>query len=291
MPCLWFGVNWGRAAHSAARLRPARSTVPSGRTTAAVACPRRSQRCRSVPGRAGTRRPPRRATSARWSGDAAAVVTTAKRPAATSSNRRPSSSTAFGHSRPAERAAQPGPDHPLAVAKGGRFAAQDEPGDTRQEAQSRRDQAAQQVAQLPALGHGHADERGQPDERAGVRFALSLVGVQHPLREAAVEHPGQLPGKVRRVPHAGAHPLADERRGEVGGVAEQEHPASPATGRPAGPGRCTRPPAPAAAGRPGRHRSTGRSAGAARPGRGSPPRSPRAAAGTPIDSGSAPTRM
>ena len=29
-------MKWGRAAHSAERLRPARSTVPSGRTMAAV---------------------------------------------------------------------------------------------------------------------------------------------------------------------------------------------------------------------------------------------------------------
>ncbi len=68
-----------------------------------------------------------------------------------------------------------------------------------------------------------------------MRLALGLVRVQHLLGQAAVEHPGQLPGEVGRIPHAAAQSLPDERRGEVGGVAEQEHPpVAPAVGQ-AGP--------------------------------------------------------
>ena len=41
----------------------------------------------------------------------------------------------------------------------------------------------------------------------------------------------ELPGEVVGITQAGAHALADERRGQVGGVAEEEHaPAAPAVG-------------------------------------------------------------
>ena len=60
------------------------------------------------------------------------------------------------------------------------------------------------------------------DHEAGVRFSLLLVGVQDGGRQAAVEHAGELPRQVHCVAQAGAHALADERRSEVGGVAEQE---------------------------------------------------------------------
>ena len=67
--------------------------------------------------------------------------------------------------------------------------------------------------------------------RRGVWAALFLVGVEEPLVGVALHDQCELPGEVGRVADAGAHALSDERRGQVGGVAEQEHPAvAPAVG-------------------------------------------------------------
>ena len=46
-------------------------------------------------------------------------------------------------------------------------------------------------------------------------------------REVPVEDAGEFPGQVHRVTQPRAHALADERRGEVGGVAEQEDVVAP----------------------------------------------------------------
>src|SRR4029453_16434341 len=55
--------------------------------------------------------------------------------------------------------------------------------------------------------------------------------VQEPIARVALYDEGELPGEVGRVADAGAHALSDERRGQVGGVAEQKHPAvAPAVG-------------------------------------------------------------
>ncbi len=79
----------------------------------------------------------------------------------------------------------------------------------------------------PPGGHRPADAEGEPDHAAGVRFSLLLVGVEDVGGQVAREDAGQLPRQVHRVAQAGAHALADERRGEVGGVAEQEDAAAP----------------------------------------------------------------
>lgn len=64
-----------------------------------------------------------------------------------------------------------------------------------------------------------------------MRFAFSLVGDEYPLGQVPGEDSGELPGEVGRVAQSGAHALADERRCEVGGIAEQEDPArAPAVG-------------------------------------------------------------
>ena len=75
-----------------------------------------------------------------------------------------------------------------------------------------------------AAGHRPADPDGLFYQGPGVRAAFGLVAVQQVLLGLAGEHVGDLPGQVVGVAQPGGQALADERRGEVGGVAEQEDP-------------------------------------------------------------------
>ena len=82
-----------------------------------------------------------------------------------------------------------------------------------------------------AAGHQPADRDGDLHHPAGVRAPFRLVGVQQPVVGVAPHDEGELPGQVGRVADAGAHALSDERRGQVGRVAEQEQPpVAPAVG-------------------------------------------------------------
>jgi hypothetical protein len=75
-----------------------------------------------------------------------------------------------------------------------------------------------------AAGHRPPDLDGLLDHGAGVRAALGVVGREQVLAGLAGEHVRDLPGEVVGVAQPGRQALADERRGEVGGVAEQERP-------------------------------------------------------------------
>ena len=55
------------------------------------------------------------------------------------------------------------------------------------------------------------------------------------FRGAAGEHVRELPGQVVGVAQPGGQALADERRGQVRGVAQQEYPVGPEPGREPGP--------------------------------------------------------
>lgn len=116
-----------------------------------------------------------------------------------------------------------------------------------------RQAAADRGGTVLAAGHGPAHGDREADHMPGVRLALTLVGLQNSLLSALLEDAGELPGEVVGVPQPGTQSLADERRGEVGGVAEEEDPsAAPAVGeaRPEGvhgrattrPRRCDRNP-------------------------------------------------
>ena len=78
-------------------------------------------------------------------------------------------------------------------------------------------------AVLPA-GHRPADPDGLFHQGRGVRAAFAVVAVEQVLPGPAGEHVGELPGQVVGVAQPGRQALADERRGEVGGVTEQEDP-------------------------------------------------------------------
>jgi hypothetical protein len=97
---------------------------------------------------------------------------------------------------------------------------------------------ALQEAAVALGGHrrvGRLDHVAQPhrefDERAHVRPALGLVGVEQRLGRGARAPRGELPPQVGRVADAGAQALAEERRRLVRGVAgEQQAAAAPAGG-------------------------------------------------------------
>ena len=92
-------------------------------------------------------------------------------------------------------------------------------------------------AVLPA-GHRPADPDGLFHQGCGVRAAFAVVGVEQVFPGPAGEHVGELPGQVVGVAQPARQALADERRGEVGGVAEQEDPPGCGSGMPSGRGRC-----------------------------------------------------
>ena len=89
--------------------------------------------------------------------------------------------------------------------------------------QARNHHSAEQVAHLAARGHRGAHREREPDHVPRVRHTLLLIRVQDGLRQPSVDHAGELPREVRRVAQARAHALADERRCQVRGVAEDEH--------------------------------------------------------------------
>src|SRR6185312_469801 len=91
-------------------------------------------------------------------------------------------------------------------------------------------------AVLPA-GHRPADPDGLFYQGPGVRAAFGLVTGQQVRPGPAGQHVGELPGQVVGVAQPGGQALADERRGEVGGVAEQEDPPGAEAGRQPGPER------------------------------------------------------
>ena len=78
-----------------------------------------------------------------------------------------------------------------------------------------------------SAGHRPADPDGLFHQGCGVRAAFAVVGVEQAFPGPAGEHVRKLPGQVVGVAQPARQALADERRGEVGGVTEQEDP--PAT--------------------------------------------------------------
>src|ERR1019366_9250760 len=86
-----------------------------------------------------------------------------------------------------------------------------------------------------AAGHRPADPDGLFDQRPGVRAAFGLVAGQQAGPGPAGEHVRELPGQVVGVPQPGGQALADERRGEVGGIPQQENPPGLEAGRQPGP--------------------------------------------------------
>ena len=75
-----------------------------------------------------------------------------------------------------------------------------------------------------AAGHRPANQDGLLHHGPGVRAPLGVVAGEQFFPGLAGEHVGDLPGQVAGVAQPGAQALADERRGEVGGVAEEEGP-------------------------------------------------------------------
>ena len=73
-----------------------------------------------------------------------------------------------------------------------------------------------------AAGHRPADPDGLFHQGPGVRAAFGLVAGEQAGAGPAGEHVCEFPGQVVGVAQPGRQALADERRGEVGGVAEQE---------------------------------------------------------------------
>ena len=88
--------------------------------------------------------------------------------------------------------------------------------------QSRDDEPADEIADVTTRCHRPTHTQGHPDHEASMRFSLLFVSVEDGGREAGVQHSGEFPRQVHRVPQPGAHALPDERRGEMGGVAEQK---------------------------------------------------------------------
>ena len=88
-----------------------------------------------------------------------------------------------------------------------------------------------------AAGHRPADPDGLFDQRPGVRAAFGLVAGQQAGPGPAGQHVREFPGQVVGVAQPGGQALADERRGEMGGVAEQEDAAGLEAGRQPGPER------------------------------------------------------
>ena len=147
-----------------------------------------------VQGRAGlppraprSRGPPARARC--W-GESGTPVTSTNPPRVTSSYRLPSVRSAFGHSRPLRDLRSPRRIHQCGPAQRWCLAVEEAVAQAGDPVQPWGDGPAEQVTGPAALGHGDADELGQPDEGPGVRFALHLVGVEHRL--------GQVAGRGRR---------------------------------------------------------------------------------------------
>ncbi len=139
--------------------------------------------------------------------------------------------------QPAAR--QPGPGQPVGSAHAGRLAVRGgrrvsdrqpritagEPGLDRGQ---RGDQPVHRPAQrAPGRGMGRVQPElpaGQSQDRGTHRMALSVVGVEQPVRCPATHGPGQFPAQVDRVLEARVHPLCARGRVRVRGVPGQEDP-------------------------------------------------------------------
>ena len=64
---------------------------------------------------------------------------------------------------------------------------------------------------------------GQADHRLVLGLALGVDAVEEPFARHAAQHEVELPREVRGVTQTRAQPLAQERRGQVGGVTDQQH--------------------------------------------------------------------
>jgi hypothetical protein len=73
-----------------------------------------------------------------------------------------------------------------------------------------------------APGHRPADRDRLAHRGPGVRAAFAVVAGEQVLPRLPGEHVGDLPGEVVGVAQPGRQALADERRGEVGGIAEEK---------------------------------------------------------------------
>jgi hypothetical protein len=89
--------------------------------------------------------------------------------------------------------------------------------------QPRGDDAPDSIAEPSACGHRPPHSQRQTDHGAGVWLSLLLVGVQHLRGELSADYARQLPCQIHRIPKTCSHALADERRCEMGGVAEKEN--------------------------------------------------------------------
>jgi hypothetical protein len=67
--------------------------------------------------------------------------------------------------------------------------------------------------------------RGHADHLGSDRVPFVVVGVEQLRVRPTLDDEGELPGEVRRVLHAGVHPLCPGRAVDVGGVAGEEDPA------------------------------------------------------------------
>ena len=63
----------------------------------------------------------------------------------------------------------------------------------------------------------------QPDHASFCGCRSASIGVQQPLGRDAAQHEVELPGEVCGVAQPGAQSLTEERRRQVGGVADQQH--------------------------------------------------------------------
>ncbi len=82
---------------------------------------------------------------------------------------------------------------------------------------------AERAAHL-ALGRDEVGAAGRvQDVLVGRELALAGVGVEQPVRRAALQHQPQLPGQVVRVLHAGVGAARAERRDAMGAVAREQH--------------------------------------------------------------------
>ncbi len=59
------------------------------------------------------------------------------------------------------------------------------------------------------------------------RVPLAVIGVEHPLGQAARVNVGDFPGQVVSFRDAQVHPLSADRAADVGGITDQEHAADP----------------------------------------------------------------
>ena len=193
-----------------------------------------------VPALATWRAAPRCSTRARCSALTGTAEMRAKPVPSSSSSRRPSASTGFGHSFPPAAAAC-ATDAPARSGAVRGLAVEDLVAQAGDVVHLRNDHAANQIAELAARRSSTGRRRARAGSwRGHVVFAPARSCPGRSAGRSPVEHAGQLPRQVHRIAQPGAHALPDERRGEVGGVAEQEDVAAPPAVGESAPGTCTR---------------------------------------------------